>query len=375
MIKLSPMSCCGCGVCEAVCGHGAIKMHPDALGFLYPEINHELCVGCGLCEKVCPFINVCSLKSDNQSVYAARHKDVMEVETSRSGAVFAGICDVILKEGGVVYGACFNDYFDVVHLRADNKLRCNGFKGSKYTQSNLTGIWGKVKSDLQAGKSVLFSGTPCQTSALHNYIPSHLKNKLYVLDIVCHGVAAPKVWKDYIANIESKEKRKLISVNFRDKQIYGWSGLHRESFTFDNGKVLTYPVTFYQPFLIRESCSHCPYASTDRPSDITIGDLWGWQNIDPSINKDDKGASLVLCNTPKGDDLFAKVKVYLDIVPTDMEKCLQPNLQYPSAEDSRRSAFEKDYGAYGFSYCFKKYYPVSFANLVKYRIKRILEKH
>ncbi len=225
--------CCGCTACASVCAHDAINMQPDTLGFLYPVVDKDKCVDCGLCEKVCAFNDHydTSLNLPQPEAYAARHKDINEVETSRSGAAFIAISDYILENGGVVYGAGYADHFRVVHKRAATKEERDEFKGSKYVQSNLVGVFRQVRKDLKDGLTVLFSGTPCQTSGLASYIGSKLRKNLYLVDIVCHGVPGPFVWRDYLAYIEKKHGDKVCYVNFRDKQEFGWKA-HRKTFKF-----------------------------------------------------------------------------------------------------------------------------------------------
>lgn len=228
--------CCGCTACASICAHDAITMKPDALGFLYPEVDTTKCVECGLCDKVCAFNDNYdrSLNLPEPEAYGARHKDMKEVETSRSGAAFIAISDWILAHGGVVYGAGYTDHFRVVHKRATNKDERGEFKGSKYVQSDLTGVFRQVKQDLKDGLIVLFSGTPCQTAGLNSYIGKKLRENLYLVDIVCHGVPSPYIWRDYIAYLEKQQGDEIVWVNFRDKQKFGWRD-HHESFKFKNG--------------------------------------------------------------------------------------------------------------------------------------------
>lgn len=369
-------SCCGCSACEHICSHHAIKMDEDVLGFLYPTVDEGRCLNCGLCDKVCPFGNVYvqSEFKEKPKAFAVRHKDLREVETSRSGALFCALADRILEEGGIVYGAAFDKSFRVVHKCAKTKLECNEFKGSKYVQSDLRTIYVDCKNTLKEGKTVLFSGTPCQVAALQNYIPTRLKNKLLTVDVICHGVASPKFWHDYLEYLERKERKSLVKVNFRDKSIFGWSGLHRESFTFANGRTHIYPITFYQPFLIRKSCHNCPYASIPRPADITIGDFWGWERVDKTINTDDKGVSLAMLNTPNGQKLFSEVLPRLNVIPVALKDCMQPNLLQPTEESPLRRAFEEDYAKLGFEYALHEYYKIDILEYMKWFVKRILRK-
>lgn len=358
MIQVTdPSVCSGCTACKAICKQQAIKMVPDKLGFLYPIVNKELCIECGICDRICPFSNSYdkSLNLPEPISFAVRHKNISEVETSRSGAAFIALSDKILSLGGVVYGVGLTDNFDVVHCRAIDKKTRNTFKGSKYVQSDLNDIFYSVKRDLESGLKVLFSGTPCQTAGLKAFIGKRLSLNLYLVDIICHGVASPFVWKDYLDYLRHKENDNIISVNFRDKSIFGWSGLHKESFLFKNKGKKTYSYTFYDSCLLRRSCYKCVFTNVKRPSDITIGDLWGWEKVVPDFNKDDKGVSLVLCNTRKGVNLFDSIRsqIYLKEIP--LESCMQHNLIYPTQMDIRRNSFENDYAYRGFNYVRNKY--------------------
>jgi len=373
MIRIEhPEDCCGCTACASICPHNAISMKPDTLGFLYPEVDTEKCVDCGLCEKVCAFNDNydTSLSLSQPDVYAARHKDMQEIETSRSGAAFIALSDWVIEHGGIVYGAGYTDHFRVVHKRAVSKEERNEFKGSKYVQSDLTGVFRQVKADLKAGLLVMFSGTPCQTAGLNSYIGKKLRENLYLVDIVCHGVPGPFIWRDYLAYLERKHGDKICWVNFRDKQLYGWTA-HHESFKFVNGGgKMTFTYTFYKHIMFRHSCGVCPYTNTRRPSDITLADFWGWEKTDPTFNADDKGVSLVLINTEKGRNLFEAVKDNMNIIPVKLEDCLQPNLQHPSIIHPKRMAFERDYAQKGFEYVMKKYGDIGW----RYQVRRILGK-
>lgn len=361
MIRIDNKSdCCGCTACESICAHNAISMRPDTLGFLYPVVDVDKCVDCGLCDKVCAFNDNYDISQNlkHPVVYGARHKDITEVASSRSGAAFVAISDYVLENGGVVYGVAFAEYFRVIHKRAKTKQERNEFRGSKYVQSDLTGIFRQVKKDLSDGLTVLFSGTPCQTAGLRAFVGVKLQKKLVLIDIVCHGVPAPNIWRDYLNFLEKKYKSKIISVDFRDKNLYGWEA-HRESYKFKSMKERissrSYTELFYQHIMLRYSCEKCHYANLQRPSDITIADFWGWDKTNKEINKDDKGVSLILCNTEKGVEIFDAVKDCMTVFTAELDNCLQPNLQGPTIFSHQRTLFEKDYEKYGFEYVLNKY--------------------
>ena len=172
MINPEPKECCGCTACASICAHRAISMRADRMGFLYPTVDTSKCVECGLCETICQFNKNYdkTYNLDNPIAYAVRHKNPDEILKSRSGAAFVAISDFILDQGGVIYGAGYKDHFTVSHQRATSKAERDLFRGSKYVQSDLTDIFYNVKKDLQDGKIVLFTGTPCQTSGLRSFI-------------------------------------------------------------------------------------------------------------------------------------------------------------------------------------------------------------
>lgn len=348
--------CCGCSACEEVCPVQAIKMHRDALGFLYPELNEGICVKCNLCSNVCPFEN--DVEGGNiRDAYAARHNSVEEVKSSRSGAVFVALSDAILKSGGVIYGAGYGDFFRVKHKRASSKDGCAEFKGSKYSQSDICGVFVLIEKDLKDGLSVLFSGTPCQCAAVRRVIKDRYKSRLYLVDFVCHGVTSPAFWEDFLKWVEKGTRHKIRSVDFRDKNYFGWDGLHKESFLLDNGRKYFAPYIYYNDMHMRPSCAECPFSSLNRASDVTMGDMWGCSTVCPEMNQDNNGCSLVIVNTEKGSSLFQQASSYLTIQTLDIRQCIQSNLVKPTERSRNADMFYLDYKERGFDYILSKYYP------------------
>lgn len=370
--------CCGCSACASICKHDAIMMKPDVMGFLYPVVDESKCVDCGLCDKVCAFNDHydTSRNLPSPDAYAARHKDISEVETSRSGAAFIAISDYILENGGVVYGAGYTDHFRVVHKRATTKEERDEFKGSKYVQSDLRGVFRQVKKDLKEGLTVLFSGTPCQTAGLNSYIGKHLRENLLLVDIVCHGVPAPSVWRDYLHYLEKKYNQLIIKVNFRDKSRKGWSS-HIESYLLEDNtckESTVFTDFFFLHIMLRPSCGKCFYTNVVRPSDFTIGDFWGWEKTDANFNKDNKGCSLLFCNTRKSRTIFEQIKANLCYVSVEIEKCIQPNLQSPTKFHPEWKSFERAYErGDGFSYVATKYGIIGWKHNLKFIIKKVDE--
>ncbi len=359
MIQIDdPQNCCGCSACASICPKDAITMTPDGMGFLYPKVDVGKCIDCGLCEKVCSFNSDYdkSLNLPSLIPFGVRHKDIKEIARSQSGAAFVVLSDWILEQGGVVYGAGYTGHFRVVHKRAITKEERDEFRGSKYVQSDMNGVFRLVKQDLQAGHIVCFSGTPCQTSGLRSYIAPRLRENLYLVDIICHGVPGPFLWRDYLKYLEKKEGMPITAVNFRDKSLKGWHS-HVESFRFADTYTYTYTYTylFYTHITLRSSCGNCPFCNTIRPSDITIGDFWGVEKSSKTFAADNKGCSLILLNTEKGKSWFNKVKDKIDLLPVELKNCLQGNLQRPSKLHSKHLDFERDYLTHGFAYVKRKY--------------------
>ena len=368
-------NCCGCTACSSACSRHAIVMKPDALGFPYPVVDKSKCVDCGLCEKVCAFNDNYDVSSNLPMpiAYGARHKRIDEVKHSRSGAVFVAISDYVLEKGGVVYGAGYADHFRVVHKRSVTKDERDEFRGSKYVQSDINTVFSQVKKDLKDGLTVLFSGTPCQTSGLNSYVGEKLRKNLLLIDIICHGVPSPKIWQDYIKYLERKKKDVICEVNFRDKEKFGWKA-HFESFKFLRGEVITnrlFTNVFYEHIMFRHSCANCHFCNLRRPSDITIGDFWGIENVDKEFNADNYGVNIMLVNTQKGAELFETIKKHLNVILVNVEDCLQPNLQHPSVPHPKRQEFESFYSKNGFERTMYQYGFMGWRYKVKWLKKTI----
>lgn len=310
-IVASPTDCCGCGACAHICPKGAIDMKQDENGFLYPAVDEEKCVACGLCVKTCAF-QARTTPTSEQEVYAAAAEDADRAQ-SASGGMFASLAQAVIEDGGAVYG-CALEYEDnqlwprhvcVTEIRDLIRL-----KGSKYVQSDLENTYPDVRRRLDAGQTVLFSGTPCQVAGLKGYLPRDYEN-LFTIDLVCHGVPSGKMFRDYIAFEEQQLGAKITSFRFRDKST-GWK-LHG-AMTLDSGETVYFEPeesSYYQMFLnsytYRENCYQCPYASHHRPGDVTIGDYWCIELVHPELLaknggplEHEKGVSCLIVNGEKG---------------------------------------------------------------------------
>lgn len=371
----SKEECCGCTACENICPKQAISMQEDTLGFLYPVINQSLCVDCGLCQNVCDFTHRCKNplgKNDDALIYVCRHKNEEEVSTSQSGAATIAVSDWVLEHGGIVYGAGYGNHFRVQHKRATTREERDEFKGSKYVQSDMGTCFKDVKADLESGNYVLFTGTGCQVAGLLSYVKHiHIDtSKLITCDLICHGVPSPRLWQDYVNYVEKKLGKPVVKVDFRDKKHYGWHS-HKESFYTTYTTYTTYTYIFYDHVAFRKSCYVCPYASTNRLSDFTVCDAWGYEKFAPDMGADDKGLSLMFVSTEKAVSIFDDIKDKIYHKRVKINDCLQSNMKSPSVMNVNREQFESDYVKYGFKYIVKKYGNISFVYRLKTFVKKI----
>lgn len=344
-------NCCGCSACASICPVGAIEMRPDTMGFLYPEVNLATCIDCGLCERVCQF-NSNYQTYDNYEhniVYGCRHNDESELYKSQSGAASWALIQSFLAAPGVVYGVAFDTVTHIVHKRATSLSECEQFRTSKYVQSDIRGILPRVKQDLNEGNRVLFFGTACQIAGLKSFIPAKLHPLLYTVDIVCHATPSPAFWKGYVEYYEKKRKTRIDRVCFRDKK-YGWHS-HVEVFHFEDGSEIVgkniLQRLFYEHLIVRPSCCKCPYTNFKRVSDLTISDFWGWEKNHQEWN-DNKGVSLMLVNSPKGDLMQKSSVLYLNFIPSNTEQCIQPQLQSPIVLGDKANQVEDIFSKSGF---------------------------
>lgn len=197
MIKIqNKQDCCGCAACVQRCPKRCISMKEDNEGFLYPVVDESVCIDCGLCEKVCPIINRPE-KLPVKEVLAVKNRNEAERMASSSGGVFIALAKKTIEKGGVVFGAVFDENWEVMHTYAETLDEVKPMMGSKYLQSRIGNSFRDAEKFLKEGREVLFTGTPCQVTALHNYLRKDYLNLLSV-DFLCHGVPSPGVWRKYL---------------------------------------------------------------------------------------------------------------------------------------------------------------------------------
>ena len=332
--------CTGCRACEQICTHRAIVMKSDKEGFITACIDEKLCVECGLCGKRCPQNNLIGKSAPVVSL-AVRDKNDDELKASASGGAFVAAARVILQHGGVIVGAAYHEDMTVGHIVVERLEDLHKVQSSKYVQSNTEATYSEVKELLKQGREVLYSGTPCQIGGLKAYLHKDYDN-LYTMDLICHGVASPKLFAKYLVWLGGKMNGKVIGYDFRDKSC-GW-GLDYMSKT--KTKTKTKPSTldpYYFHFLkgttYRECCYRCNYCTKERVGDITIGDYWGIEKEHPEFYSS-KGVSCLLVNTEKGMRLWNLVKAEFDFLESFYEQVARANhnLSHPTKRTSLRDS-------------------------------------
>ncbi len=339
--------CCGCHGCTNICPKSCISMEVDSEGFWYPKVDKNLCIDCHLCEKVCPILEVPQKKEVFTTLtYACKNKnDEVRVESS-SGGVFSLLCKYVINREGVVFGASYDEYFNVRHTYVETLEECAQFRSSKYVQSKIGDTYKKVRTFLNQGRVVLFSGTPCQIEGLSGYLRKEYPNLIKV-DIACHGVPSPKVYREYVTNLEREYHSKLTSLSFRNKDT-GWNTYSFKA-EFENGKVhqeIGYDNIYMKGFLsdiyLRPSCFECEFKKPRTTADITLGDYWGVKDIHPEFS-DEKGVSLIFVHSQKGKDIFDQVSVNLEVVESDFDyatKCNPSIIKHAPYQPKRQQFFE-----------------------------------
>lgn len=328
IILKNKKDCCGCEACVQRCPKRCISMHEDKEGFLYPNVNPSLCIDCGLCEKVCPVINQSEIHKPLK-VYAAKNPDEQIRLSSSSGGIFTMLAEQVLNDNGVVFGARFNVNWEVEHGYADTLDGIASFRGSKYVQSRIGDSYLQVEAFLKQGRKVLFSGTPCQVAGLKKKLGNKKYDNLLTVDVVCHGVPSPLVWRKYLEEIirpkGAAEKNVFLSLNempvitdivFRDKTL-GWKkygfeirykSKQEEVYLYEPLNNNLFMKGFLKNLYLRPSCYACASRSGKSGSDITIADYWGIGKYYPKFD-DDRGIGLVLINTLRGAEVYSKLTV------------------------------------------------------------------
>lgn len=336
--------CTGCSICHFVCPVDAITMRTDTFGFLRPFIDNSKCINCNLCKTKCHINNTNSINDISKQICYAGYTKTEQCK-SYSGGISYAISNYVLSNNGVVYGCVMSISEGPHHKRICDVDDLKAMQGSKYVQSDISGILKSLKKDVESGCLVLFTGTPCQCAAVSSYIDKKYDN-LFLVDFVCHGVPSWKLLNENIRQLSKNKYSNISDIQFKKNSQYGMYVEYKNGLNiYKSTNADPYSWAFHSGVTYRNSCYECKYASIYRVSDITLGDFWGYGKLAPTSLNMDRKKSLILINTNKGENIFEWVKNILEYEERFKEEAIQGNGQLQGAFPKRKYAiyFEKLY--------------------------------
>lgn len=358
--------CTGCFSCSNICPKGAIEMKEDEFGYIYPEIIESKCINCGLCKKTCPVLNKVELKEPIKC-FAMYSKNDKIRRKSTSGGIATELAKEFINDNGIVYGAAFNDNCNISHIRVDNLDDVEKIQGSKYVHSYIKDIYKNVKNDLNQDKKVLFVGTPCQVAGLKKYLIKDY-DKLFVIDIICHGVPSQKFLKEEVQRLNGSLN--IDRVNFRKNNNYGFHIIRSGKCIYTVSKEKSpYTDLFMLGYSLRPNCQNCNYANRKRVSDITLGDFWGLSKDSTLSFESQNGLNVVICSSKKGLDLIESIKDKFVYEEREYDEAVNGNsqLRKPIDKYKENRKFKSLYLKNNFYQAYKKITKII-------RVKRFLSK-
>lgn len=371
-------NCTGCHSCSQICPQKCIRMVKNQNRFLMPVIDEEKCIHCGMCNASCPIINPKSVNKSqiNVQAYAAQSMHDKIRQYSSSGGIFSEIAMHIISQNGIVFGAAFDENKQVRHMEIKSISDLKYLRGSKYVQSEIGTSYIKVKEYLDAGRPVLFGGTPCQIGGLYGFLKKEYDN-LYTQDFICHGVPSPMVWEKYMEFCEA-DNGAVKSVSFRHKK-YGWKKYSLQLIFLDGTETLQihnndlYMRSFLRNLSLRQSCYNCQFKNKNRLSDFTLADFWGISNICPEMD-DDKGTSLLLLNSYKARKLFEQIKKNVRYKEVDFEESIKYNsaMTKSAIYNKKREKFLKCVREKGFKTASRRFLKIPIKSKIKMCVKRVI---
>lgn len=338
-------ACVGCGACAQICPQKCIRLKSNAEGFLYPVVDDAKCSNCGACLKHCPQGVPRIVQHHPIATYGIKNQNNQELYESASGGAADIAAKSIIERGGIVFGAAYAEDWSVHHIAIWEDEERKRLRSSKYVQSDVGDCYLKAKKELENGRLVLFTGTPCQIDGLLFFLGRTYDN-LFTLDLICHGVPSPLLFKKYIEWQKEKMGGKIIYYNFRSKDKRGWGTQYliktkTKTKTKTNELCLDrYGKHFMDGDCYRDCCYDCRYSNIDRPADMTVGDFWGIQNSHPKFYSSG-GVSSAMISTDNGKTLFEWMKKYSEYIECSMQDVLekQGNLMTPTIRPAPRAKF------------------------------------
>jgi coenzyme F420-reducing hydrogenase beta subunit len=328
--------CTGCFACQSVCKSNAIEVSIDVEGFYKPNIDRNICNGCGICKRYCP-VNIVNQntfrvnKYSEPDSFAAWSNDEKVRLASSSGGVFFELAKMIIDSGGIVVGCVWNDNWTPMHILTDTLSDIEKMRGSKYVPSYIGNIYLQVIDILkESDKQVLFTGTPCQVSAMNLLLKPEYKQRVILVDFICHGVPSIRVFHSYLKELFDGDK--VSFYTFRDK-TYGWQSILGISKKGRIYSVVAHEDKFFKGFAsynlyLMEACYQCEFTGISRCADITLGDYWGC----PKKIYDERGVSIIISNTNNGLMAIDKIKRInkIDLIRIQFKDAIKNNQRFMS---------------------------------------------
>lgn len=310
-----------------------------------------------------------------KDIYGMKIKNEQDRMESQSGGAFYCMAKNVIHSGGVVYGVILNKKMVVEYKRGTTIEDVRLMKGSKYVQADIGDSFEKVLEDLEKGKRVFFSGTPCCVSGLLAALKQRKIDitNLVTCDIVCHGVGSPLIFREFIHYINKGSINNIEHFKFRDK-CKGWHS-HIATYCLNGKEKSTdiYAKFYASGNCMRESCHKCKYANYNRNSDITIGDFWGIEKYHPEVD-DNKGISLLMVNSKKGAEIFKNIRNEIEFFESNEKEVSQPQLNYPFSKVDTYDEFWKDYHNHKFKYIVFKYGRGGYKGIIKNYVKEMTQR-
>ncbi|KTE93872.1 hydrogenase [Desulfitobacterium hafniense] len=371
------LDCCGCSACANICPSGSISMMRDSEGFLYPSVDMNKCFKCGLCKKTCPILNLAHEIEKKQTAYVVQHVDETILAQSTSGGAFTAIAQYVIERGGIVWGAAFDENFNVHHTGANTLDKLQLFRGSKYVQSDIGSTYRDIKLFLDKGRYVCFSGTPCQVEGLLKYLNRPYDN-LITVDVVCRAVPTPLLWEKYVRMQQRRYKNQITRFRFRDKSKYGYLGstiaaISEERYLYRKGIALdSFLRAFFSDICDRPSCYACKFKKRYRVSDFTIWDCFCANIFAPELD-DNRGATCMLIQSDKGKRVFDKIATDLRRIQVEADKITEEakELTCSVSVNKLRGDFMQDLLLLDGEELFNKYFPTSFSKRVENAVRAV----
>lgn len=367
-------ACCGCSACAQICPKSCIKMIEDTDGCLYPQANIEYCIECGLCEKVCSIINNKPEDKFEQHAYIVQHKDMEVLRESTSGGAFTAIAQYVLNQGGVVCGAAYDEHLIVRHQFCDTVEGLSKYRNSKYVQSIIGDTYTQTRNFLKQGRLVMYSGTPCQLEGLLSFLRKPYEN-LITLDVVCHAVPAPLMFRKYQEWQKRKNDGIIQNILFRDKHYgykYSTMSVYKKNGKnyFEGIDTDPYLRAFFQHISLRPSCYNCQFKKIHRPVDFTIWDCFDVDKFSKEMDND-KGVTRVLCHSERANTILNGLNDSLKIMEINPHAAIEGEKEiWQSVEPNPlRDMFFKDLNSMDVEDCFSKYFPITIRHRAEKRIR------